>query len=263
MPSTRSLLGVAAVALVLAGAAAAGVFDTASPSDPRAVDIARRSADATANVSAYSFTVDGEVTARHDGEERRARFDGGGAFDRPSRRYAIHLELDGEAGGDAETRYVHGHRLYRPCPMSRYVNVENASYATSLPENRSWTAYTLLGGQRRVVDVSRLYYRGAETVEGNETHVVRVVPDPGELRRLTPGVPGEERENFNAGANVTATMYVDATTDLPRRIVVRRHRGGWGRPTIDERIVYAFSYGPTSVPWPDRTVESEDACPRP
>ncbi len=260
MPSTKTTIGVvAAVALVLAGATTAGVFDTAPPSDPRAVDVARRSANATANVSAYSFTVGGEVTARRGGEERRATYDGRGAFDRASRRYYVHLEL----ADDAETRYVRGHRLYRPCPMSRYVNVENASYVTDLPRNRSWTAYTMLGGQRRVVDVSRLYYRGTRTLDGNETHVVRVVPDVDELRRLSLGVPREGAESPNAGANVTATTYVDATTHLPRRIVVRRHRGGWGEPTIDERIVYDFSYGPADVPRPDRTVESEDACPRP
>ncbi|MFB6123735.1 MAG: hypothetical protein ABEJ78_09795 [Haloferacaceae archaeon] len=258
MPSRKRLAVAALVVLVVAGVAV-GVFGRSLPeSDARAVAIADRTANATTNVTKYTFDVRGRAVARAKGEERRATYDGRGAFNRTTRRYFLRLTLD----GDEETRYLRGHTAYRPCPFSRYVNVENASYAVSLPENRSWTTYTLLGGQRRLYDVSHLYYRGTTTIGGERTHELLVVPNQRKLRAFTRGVPSEGDPNRNL-QNVSATLYVSTETSLPRRIVVERTRGTLFGPTLRSRIVYDVTYGATTVPRPDATVASEDACPEP
>lgn len=260
MPSTRATAAVAGLlVLALAGAWFVGFFDSRPPSDPAAERVAERTAEATATVPAYSFTVGGRVVVLRGGERRTAAYDGSGAFNRSERTYRIELSL----ADDRETRFVRGYALYTPCPLSEYVNVENASYATALPENRSWTAYTMLGGLRQSFEVSRFYDRGTATVDGTEVRVVRVVPDRSKLSSLSMGVPGgEDVERANAGStNLSATMYVSTETDLPVRIVVHRERGGFAGPTVSEHIVYEFAYGPTTVATPDRTVAHEDACP--
>lgn len=263
MPSRQQYALVALLlALAFGGAWVAGAFDARPPSDPAAERVLNRTARATADVPAYAFTVGGSVVVERGGDRRTASYDGRGAFNRSQRAYRIELSL----ADDSETRYVRGHTLFRPCPYSKYVNVENASYATALPENRSWTAYTMLGGQRRLFDVSRAYDRGTDTVDGTEVRVVEVVPDRSKLSSLSAGVPGDDdvgRTNARASA-LNATLSVSTETGLPLRVVVRRERGsGLGGPTVSERIVYEFAYGPTDVEAPERTVESEDACPRP
>ncbi|SFR41749.1 hypothetical protein SAMN04487947_1178 [Halogeometricum rufum] len=270
MPSTRRLaVAGLLVALALGAAWAGGAFDRRPPSDPAAERLANRTAAATADVPAYSFTVGGSVVVERGDERRTAAYDGRGAFNRSERAYRIEIAL-GEAGGgfdaDSETRFVRGHTLYTPCPYSRYVNVEDVSYATALPENRSWTAYTMLGGQRRLFGVSRVYDRGTDTVDGERARVVEVVPDRSKLSSLSAGVPGDDEvRRTNAGAgNLHATLYLAPDSALPLRVVVERERGGgFGGPTVRERIIYDFDYGPTTVEPPERTVRSEDACPRP
>jgi hypothetical protein len=270
VPSTRRLAVVGLlVALALGAAWAGGAFDRRPPSDPTAERLANRTAAATADVPAYSFTVGGSVVVERGDERRTAAYDGRGAFDRSERAYRIEIAL-GEDGGtldaDSETRFVRGHTLYTPCPYSRYVNVENVSYATALPENRSWTAYTMLGGQRRLFDVSRVYDRGTDTVDGERARVLEVVPDRSKLSSLSAGVPGDDEvRRTNAGAaRLRATLYLAPDSALPLRVVVERERGGgFGGPSVRERIVYDFDYGPTTVESPERTVRSEDACPMP
>jgi hypothetical protein len=258
MPSRRQLTLAALALLVVAGGAYVVFGQSLPESDARAVTLADRTAAATANVTAYTFDVRGRAVVTRGDAEKRASYDGTGAFNRTTRRYALHLTLD----GDEETRYLHGYTAYRPCPMSRFVNVRNASYPVPLPENRSWTAYTLLGGQRRVFDISHRYYRGTTTIDGTETHELVVVPNRRQLRSFTRGVPTEGDPNRNL-QNVSARLFVSTETYLPRRIVVERSQGTLLGPTLRSRIVYDVSYGPTAVPRPASTVESEDACPEP
>ncbi|WP_207212711.1 hypothetical protein [Halogeometricum borinquense] len=254
------LVVIAVIALI--GAGAAGLFDTRPPSDPAAERLVNQTADATTNVSAYSFTISGSAVAKQGGERRTATYDGHAAFNRSERTYRMSISLDGES----KTLFVRGYSLYKPCPYSEYVNVENASYATELPENRSWTTYTMLGGQRQLFDVSRVYDRGTDTVNGTEVRVVEVVPDQSKLSSLSAGVPGDEdvrRMNAEASA-LNMTLYVSPESDLPVRVVVeRRHDGGFRKPAVQERIVYDFTYGPTTVETPEQTVQDKDACPRP
>jgi hypothetical protein len=266
VPSTRRL---AVVALALGAGWAGGALDRRPPSDPTAERLANRTAAATADVPAYSFTVGGSVVVERGDERRTGADDGRGAFGRSERSYRAELALgdgDDPVDGDSEVRFVRGHTLYTPCPYSRYVNVENVSYATALPENRSWTADTMLGGQRRLFDVSRVYDRGTDTVDGERARVVEVVPDRSQLSSLSAGVPGgDEVRRLNAGAGrLRATLYLAPDSALPLRVVVERERdGGFGGPSVRERIVYAFDYGPTAVETPERTVRSADACPTP
>jgi hypothetical protein len=262
VPSTKQSLAILAiVAVLLGGAYVAGVFDSRPPSDPAAERLTHQTANATAEVPAYSFAVGGSVTVERGGDERRANYRGHGGFNRSERRYRIEIGL----ADDREKRFLQGRTRYTPCPYSRYVNVPNVSYATELPQNRSWTTYTILGGQRQLFDVSRVYDRGTSTVEGEAVRVVEVVPDQSKLSSVSLSVPGEEGvEQLNRNADeLRAMLYLSPETHLPRRVVVHRKRGGFGQPSIEERIVYDFTYGPNSVERPSRTVDNESACPTP
>mgnify|MGYP000155527902 CR=1 FL=1 len=262
MPSTKQTVAILGVVVALVGGAyIAGAFDPRPPSDPTAERLADQTANATAEVPAYSFTVSGSVTVERGGDETQASYRGHGGFNRSERRYRTEIGL----ADDRETRFLQGRTRYTPCPYSRYVNVANVSYATELPQNRSWTAYTILGGQRQLFEFSRVYDRGTSTVDGEAVRVVEVVPDQSKLASVSPSVPGEadvERLNRNAD-ELRAVLYLSPVTNLPRRVVVHRERGGFGHPSIEERIVYDFTYGPSSVERPPRTVDNESACPTP
>ncbi|WP_256288174.1 hypothetical protein [Halobellus inordinatus] len=262
MPSTKQSLAILGiVTALLGGAYVAGIFDSRPPSDPTAERLAHQAANATAEVPAYSFTVGGSVTVERGGDEKQASYWGHGGFNRSERRYRIEIGL----ADDRETRFLQGRTRYTPCPYSRYVNVANVSYATELPQNRSWTTDTILGGQRQLFEFARVYDRGTSTVGGEAVRVVEVVPDQSKLASVSLSVPGEgDVEQLNRNADeLRAMLYLSSETHLPRRVVVHRERGGFGRPSIEERIVYDFTYGPNSVERPPRTVDNESACPTP
>lgn len=268
MPSSRQVrfLGAVSLLVVLAvvAAAAAGVgpFGRNLPdSDARALELANESAAATEEVAAYSYTVGGWAEATRQGEEIRAEYGGHGAVNATTREQSLEVTL----GGDRERAYVRNHTAYVPCPYAHLVNVEDAFYPkTDLPANRSWRAYTLLGQQRRIFDMSHVYYRGTATVDGEPANVIVVVPDLDEYERLaaeSPRLDGD-RPAQSSVKNVTATLYLDRETALPRRVVVDRvHASGLAGPTMTEHVVYDVSYGPTTVTRPNETVQSEASCP--
>lgn len=261
-PSARHLLALPllAVLLVTAGCLGTVEYHTLPDSDPEAVALVERGAAASRNVSGVEYTVGGEAVATDGDRDETITFDGNGSANVSARHG--HLRVTG--GDDAEEHYVDGYTAYSLCPRSRYVNVEDAWLATDLPEDRPWLSYTPLGGVDEMLAISKAYDRGTATVDGERTRKVLLRPNPSELdalrsRAVYPDGDRPERGNLE---NATVTLWFDPDSALPRKVVVERVSATRG-VRLEERLVYEFSYGPTRVELPNRTVESEEACPEP
>lgn len=280
MPSTdrsqRLLIGgTLAIIVVIAAAVATPAigYHLRPSSDPAAVEAADHATTALTEVPAYRVAVDGRVTARDGDRTASADLDGRVLVNASARRVSTSARVaDGNADhfGDSDRLYVEDYTAYRPCPFSRYGNVENASYGVSLPRDRSWRSYGFLGGLGAVFDVAKLYDEGVTTVDGVRARELRVVVNPRKVDDLAARSPdlGEGSDRSGVGsvrsfANADIRVWVATDTGLPRKVVVEAERGGLGQPEVQGRFVYRVSYESVTVPRPNATVESKSLCPGP
>ncbi len=248
------------VLVVTAGCLGSVRFHALPDSDPEAVGLVERSVAASRNATGVEYAIGGRAVASKDDREESIEFEGNGSANVTARR--AHLRVSG--GDDAEEHYVDGYTAYSLCPRSHYVNVEEAWLATDLPGNRSWLSYTPLGGLDEILAISKAYDRGTATVDGEEVREVVLRPNPAELDALQSRAiyPGGDRPNRGSLENATVTLWIDPDSALTRKAAVERVSSTRG-VRLEERLVYEFGYGPTRVALPNRTVETEDACPEP
>ncbi|WP_435063644.1 hypothetical protein [Halobaculum sp. EA56] len=281
MPSTRldrgQWLVLGLVSLIVLGAVWAGLGPTVRyhlrpDSDPAAVAAADRATAAVETVDAYRVVVDGEATATRGDRTATATLDGTVSVNATARRMRIHTTADDDDpfGDDATTLTLDGFTAYRPCPYSRYSNVANASYAVDLPRNRSWRAYTFLGGLGAAFDAAKLYDEGVESVDGEPAREVRVVLHPGrtdDLAQRTASLPGAHDGSrispLTAPGSADVRVWISTESGLPLRFEIRIDRSRLGGADVTARFTYDVTYEPATVSLPNRTVADEDDCPMP
>jgi hypothetical protein len=263
------------VGFLVLGAVWAGVGPTVRyhlrpAEDPTAVAAADRAEAAVADADAYRVAVDGRATATRGDERATATFDGGYRVNATTRRMSVRATSpgDGPLGDETERVYLDGYTAYRSCSRLSLGTAADVFYATDLPRNRSWRLYTFLGGLVAALDVAKLYDEGVETVDGRQAREVRVVLHPGrtdELAARTDPLAGDDDDDrisplTDPGAT-DVRVWIATETGLPLRVRVSMERSRLLGPDVTARFTHDVAYGPTTAPLPERTVESEEACP--
>lgn len=178
-----------------------------APSDPRALDVRNQTVAAVENVSTYRYDVDADVTAT-DGDERRSvGIAGEGAVSRPDRLLAANTTTTDQT----QSAYLVDRKSYTQCPEPwGGWSVRNAS------ESADWFDLTPLGRQVTVLERSHVYYRGTDTVDGNETALVVAYPTVDTLQSLpdSPTTSSSDLTQENVD-NVTYRMWVDPDSGHP------------------------------------------------
>lgn len=250
--------------LVFAAAGGIGLaeYHLQPPSDERAVELLASGADVSESIEAYRYDIGGKMTATYGNEQEWMRVSGQGAVNRSTRR--LHAEASGE--DDSSEVYVEGYTRYEPCPFSQYSNVENVWYGVELDRNVSWTSYTTLGELDTLQQISHVYLAGNATIDGTQTHVLIVRPNPTKLDELRPNVRTEETDRDGSRQwlrDITVRLWISDETG--RLLQLRVHRVSRTGPLfgarVEETFEYTYDYGPTTVSMPNETVESQEECP--
>ena len=219
MSSLRTLFAAALLALVAAPASALAVPVPVRAVDPEATAVALR---------ALAAIERGWALGRYDQAARvRATVNLRGtnglgvtanlALDRPARRWR--LDTAGDVG--PLTLYVDATRATLHVPALRQFATRAAGFlAPGASVGRSLAGEVAAMRGRLEAGYTPLVYRGEEALDGAPVHVLEDTPAPGS----------------------TATYWIDARTNLPRRVVIAR---ATGQPTQLD-----FGYG--SSPQPSR-----------
>lgn len=204
-----------AVALLMAAPAVAAPLPTPGVTDPEAARIALRALDAIER---------GWALARYDQAGRvRATVNLRGtnglgvtanlALDRSAGRWR--LDTAGDVG--PLTLWADNQRASLLVPaLSQYASRPAGFLAPGASLGRSLTREVATMRQRIEGGYAPLVHRGVETVDGAQVNVIVDTPEPG----------------------VTSTYWLDASTDLPRRITIAKAGGR------QMRIDFAYARGP-------------------
>ncbi len=241
------------LSLLLVSSGCLGVFESRPPSDDRAVELRERVDDAVADVESYRFDSHVSVAATDGESSRSVTVDGGGAVDLSARQ----LRSVAEADGTERRRYIDGYTAYRECadPWSGWGVDE-------LDEERAWQRHTPLGRTLELLNESRVYWQGTETVNDTETAVVVAHPTAETLSsaadRQGPSLDSRGLEN------ATLTVWVDRETALPvrSRLEIDVERGGatGGATATTEYAGYGESVN-VSIPSSVYSDQHELGCP--
>ncbi|WP_254766406.1 hypothetical protein [Salinilacihabitans rarus] len=252
----RTLLRGAAAAAI--GFPVAGCLDRREPSDPGAVEAVERSVEALDGVDGYESELSGRLAATHRDEDVRATLSGYRRVNERERLARARVDADGDVDEwydrDADEWYLDGDTLYRRCSSSWLVNVEDAWY----PEQAvDWEEATLAGSQRSLLDISAVYDRGTDALDGRELRVIEFAPDADAYADLerNGGV-----EDATEPSSVTLTQWLDED-GRPRRIESDVERSSRFGPTIRQEQREDVAYGAVDVEVPP-LVDDEDECPR-
>lgn len=218
-----------------------GVFDRRPPSDDRAVEARERFAAAVDDADSYRFESRIGVVATAGDESRSVRATGEGVVSRSERR----IRSTGESGGDHRRSYTRNYTAYRECaePWGGWGVDE-------LDESTPWVEYTPLGRYRAILNDSRVYWGGTETVDGTETVVVVAHPTKEALTSTTSSRAGTDLGGVDL-KNATLKLWLDRESDLPVRSLLRieiERGGATGTATV--RTTYADYGAPVNVSTP-------------
>lgn len=251
-----TLLTAAVLLAVALGGCVGG--DEPPPSDPRAVDLRNATVDAIQDVDAYIYDLSGTVPVSQDDRVESINVSESGVVNVTQQQLRRSLLEDDD---DNRLVYLDGETVYVPCPYSRAPAVEDAWYpARTMPDNRSWRAATHLG-TGTVLERSRTYVAGNETIDGRQTHVIDVRPDVESWRSRQSSVvsPGPDDADRGRLENVTLRVWIDAETDRPVQLRITERWAAHGETVRTARTI-TFDYGSTPIPRPP-TVDARDACP--
>lgn len=258
MPSNRPAATIAvAVLLLTAGCIAAVQHWTLPASDQAAVERLDTASDAIQSQPGYTISIDGFAEAKRGEREASLDYRGSGAVNLTSRRAQLQTEGDGEA----DAVYLDGYRVYRPCWPFQSGN-DATWYATELDRNRPWSSYAPVGSFEPLLEISRVFDRGTDRVDGLTTDVVTIRPNPRDFQSMQRRLPEQlsDREG-QLIKNITVTVWISKSTDRPVQVRVdRRSQQGLFGAGLRQTVTYSITYEPTTVELPNRTVESEDAC---
>lgn len=256
LPSQRIVPVGVALLVLLAGCG--GVLDQRPPSDERAVEVRSDLLDAVSEVDTYRFAADFHAEGTEGDDRRTVRVASNGSVSVADRR----LHATSRYEEQEKETYVVGDRIYTECasPWSGW-GLRNVSEEAD--DGGRWLNATPLGRQAAILERSRVYWVGTETVDGRETAVIEARPTNRELRGLSDG--------FNSGdltqravKNVTLRVWVDVESDLPVKSVlsIELRRGG---VSVSGTATTTFSdYGePVSITVPDEVTEDpwRSGCP--
>lgn len=276
MPNPHRLAIAAAIFALFAiiGAASGGTavlqYHTLPPSDPGAVNHLEQSTTAVQSVTAYTYTISGTISATEDARQQSITVGGTGAVNRTDRQ--LHVVVSGgedefSGGEDRDELFVDGYTRYTLCPLSRFGNVEDVWYGTSLDRKHPWWRYTALGNLDQVQRFSRAYDRGRATIDGTPTRVVVLRPNVNRVRalqaQLQPTSDDSEAERPRV-KEMRVTLWLSTETHRPIRIRVRRvsRVGSLFRGVrVVEELTYEYTYEPTTVELPPQRVDRQGACP--
>lgn len=208
MPSRSAVL---ACCLLLACSGCLGVFDQRPPSDERALETREQFAAAVESTDSYRFESAVDVSATSDEGRRSASATGDGAVNRTTR----HVASVGTSDGETRRSYVLGYTAYEECgePWTGW-GVEQLDNSTS------WVEYTPLGRYLTILNDSRVYWRGTETVNGTNASVIVAHPTKETLESAADGRSGANlgRAGFE---NATLKLWIDGESGLPVRSLLR------------------------------------------
>lgn len=250
--SLRSL-GPVLLALLLTTSGCLGVIDSRPPSDDRAVDLRDRVGESIAGVESYRFDSFVSVAAADGESSRSVTADGEGAVNHSTK----HIRSVAETDGEERRGYVVDYTAYRECsePWDGW-GVED------LDEETPWRHFAPLGRTFELLNQSRVYWRGTETVNSTETAVVVAHPTAEAFSSVA------DRPDASVSTrglqNATLTVWVDRETALPVRsrleIDVKRGGATAGATVTTDYVDYGE---PVTVSVPDSvyTDRHELGCP--
>lgn len=205
------------LSLLLVSSGCLGVFESRPPSDDRAVELRDRVDDAVADAERYRFDTHLSVAATDGETSRSVNVDGEGAVDRAERR----LRSVAETEGQRRRSYVDGYTAYQEC-----AEPWDGWGVDELDEERAWHRYTPLGRTLELLNESRVYWQGTESVNGTETAVIVAHPTAETLS----SVADRQGTSLDSSGlqNATLTLWVDRETALPvrSRLELDLQRGG-------------------------------------
>ncbi len=258
MPSTRPAATIAVAVLLLTSGCLAPVHHWTLPaSSPAAVDRLEAASDAIQSQPGYTISIDGSAEAKRGDREATIEFRGSGAVNLSSRR--AHLRIEGN--GEADEVYLHGYRVYQTCwPFQ--PGDDATWYATELDRNRAWSSYAPVGSFAPLLEISKVYHRGTERVDGLNTDVVTIRPNPRDFQSMERRLPEQLKDQEGELVKeITVTVWISNATDRPVQVqVYRRSQQGLFGAGLRQTVTYSINYGPTTIELPNRTVANEEAC---
>ncbi|GCF12103.1 hypothetical protein Harman_00380 [Haloarcula mannanilytica] len=238
----RRLVLAVCIAALLAGC---GTFvdDSPPPSDERAVVAIEEANTSVAAVESYRFEMEMHVAASDGDRSQTVRVDGGGAVNVSTKR----MQATTRSQDQTVDSYVDGYKAYQECqdPWGGY-GVENVS------RSEPWATATPLHRQLLLFERSNVYWKGNETLDGNQTVLVTASPSTETLQSIMDRRQGSTVD-LNPGSleNATARLWLDPETNRPVQSELRlkiSQRGATATATI---TLHYTEYGePVSVSVP-------------
>lgn len=228
----------AVVTLLLLGGCQGLTGPSPPPSDQRAVEAVDRARAASADVTGYRFTVDGQLRVTRDGRTETYPVAGSGTVDVSDRRLNATLEVANVTPGAGDRlTYVEGYTARYECERVGWTR-------RNLTQSTPWFTYTELGGTLELFERTNVYWAGTERVGGADAAVVTSSPTVEQLGSV-PSVTGTEPTNvdYDDVENVTVMAWIH--TDTGRVLQLRRvvEFAGGGATAVSSVTVRYAGYG--------------------
>jgi len=231
-----SALCVAAL-LVTAGCAGFGGGGGNGDGEPsRAEEIATSSGEAMQDVQTYHMTMEMDVSAN----DQTLTLTQDGVFDKTAKR----AKFDMSVYGTEAVAYMD--------ETTMYVNVDGRWQTQDISEQDPWESGSGLARQREILETGEASVTGNATVDGVETTVLTLEPEPKELKKLL----SQQGTSGNLGDvsidDVTYKLYISKETDRPRKVEMDMDMKVQGQSATANATITFSNYGePVNVEIPD------------
>lgn len=201
----RSLLVVAALALLVATAGCADGGSTA-PTDAPEPDALQRNATATMqDVTSATVTMSMDM----DANQQTVSMDAEGEMDVENRRMRMDLTMDTGGRTVEVTQYV--------IDETAYQKIQGSWQTQDLSGQGMWAGGNQLALQERMLENATVEITGSDTVDGRDVWVVSIDPSDEAIQQLLSGTAANVGENVDI-ESLTFEQYVDAESHYVRKL---------------------------------------------
>lgn len=200
--------------LLLTSGCLGGSGPDRAPSDDRALNALEESRAAVADLTSYRTSLEARVVASAEDEQITLHLSGDVLVNASLRRMNATAEVDTQSAQvrDAESQmaFIDEFTAYNECGRMGWER-------QNLSRSEAWLTYTPIGQQLATLNRTNVYWRGSETVDGQNASVIVGYPTEEDLQAV-PNVRGTGvTESIDSAAieNVTVTVWIDAETDRP------------------------------------------------
>lgn len=202
---SRSLLIVAALALLVAAAGCADGGSTTPGEAPPADALQENATAAMRDVTSATFTMTMDVEAN----EQSVSMNANGVMDVENRRMRMGLNMDTGGRTVDVTQYI--------IDQTAYQRVQGDWQTRNLDGQQMWSGGNQIALQKRILENSSLEITGSGTVDGHEVWIVAVEPSDAAIQQLLSRTAGNVGENVDV-QGLRFEQYVDVETSQVRKL---------------------------------------------